>query len=264
MGIKFYSTIHSILYSNGLDQTEIETPNSQVFAIKSKNLVFYLHNLYPVKNDFDQLIKKYKTDHKIIHIFEDQWLRNPLMMAYRIKNVLGLNQTIAARACELKKLDKPTTDSFFEENHFQGSSSYALKYGLFYKEELVAAMAFSKSRVMTDSVVLYRSYELIRFANKQGFTVSGGLQKLLKNFIKEKHAQHIMTYIDLDWGNGKAFANMGFKDMGNTSVHQFYVDPTTFKRHTEKEILTQKMPLENYIAIQNSGSKKMILDLRIH
>jgi hypothetical protein len=27
-------------------------------------------------------------------------------------------------------------------------------------------------------------------------------------------------------------------------------------------MLIQKMPIENYIAIQNSGSKKMILDLR--
>jgi hypothetical protein len=252
----------SLLSSIGLDQTEIEQPNSGEFIIKKKSLTIFLHLLGSKKNDIHQVSEKQVTTLKVVHIFEDQWLKNPIMVAFRVKNLLGLNQTISARLCEIIKIDKPCADMFFELNHFQGSSSFAFKYGLQYKGELLAAMAYSKSRVMTDSKVLYRSYELIRFANKQGFTVTGGLQKLVKHFIREKHAQHIMTYIDLDWGNGNSFAKMGFKDKGNTPEHMFYIDPKTYRRYSEKEMDANKLAVKNYIAVQNSGSKKMVLDLR--
>ncbi len=262
MNKSFISDFVSLLSSIGLDQTEIEQPNSGEFIIKNKSLTICLHQLGSKKNDSHQVSEKQVTNQKVVHIFEDQWLKNPIMVAFRVKNLLGLNQTISARLCEIVKIDNSRADLFFELNHFQGSSSYAFKYGLLYKGELVAAMAFSKSRVMTDSKVLYRSYELIRFANKQGFTVTGGLQKLIKHFIREKHAQHIMTYIDLDWGNGNSFAKMGFKDKGNTPEHLFYIDPKTYKRYSEKEMEAQKLAVKNYIAVQNSGSKKMVLDLR--
>ncbi|OYU94152.1 MAG: hypothetical protein CFE21_17130 [Bacteroidetes bacterium B1(2017)] len=197
-----------------------------------------------------------------IDIYEDQWLSKPEIVKSRVKSKLGLNQTLAGRACKLVSLTKPEAEVFFEANHLQGSSSSGIRYGLTYKNELVAAIAFSKSRVMIDSEVYYRSYELIKFTNKNGLTVMGGLDKLLKHFSKEKHAQHIMTYIDLDWGDGASFLKLGFKEMGSIEEIPFYVDPTTHIRYSQREFEGIHSTKPSLIKCFNKGSKKLVLDLR--
>jgi hypothetical protein len=146
-----------------------------------------------------------------------------------------------------------------EENHLLGKSSSGFKYGLFHKDILVAVATFGKSRTMIDSDVYYRSYELIKFANKNNVTVVGGLQKLIKNFILEKDVKHLMTYIDLEWGTGKAYKLMGFKEIEITEPISFYVNIQTNERTKYTEAY---VPTKSEYRISNLGSKKLILDTR--
>ncbi len=61
---------------------------------------------------------------------------------------------------------------------------------------------------MTRSKNPYRSYEMVRFANVTGVTVTGGLSKLIKAFAEEVKPDDIMTYVDREWSDGKATANL--------------------------------------------------------
>ncbi len=200
---------------------------------------------------------------RLLNIWEDRWILKRNLVESSIRNYLGINQKISARTCTVEKLDKQQTDLFFNQNHIQGATGYAYKTGLFHKNKLVAAIAFSKSRIMLDGPNLYRSYELVRFSNLLNYTVVGGLGKLLKHFLDQKHAKHIMTYIDLDYGTGDGFIKLGFKKSS-------YTDPILFRISKENQ---QRTYLKNaklndeifdeksFIGI-NAGNLKLIRDSR--
>lgn len=133
-----------------------------------------------------------------------------------LRSKFGLNKTIFARQCELKKIDKETANDFLNAYHLMNATQSAFNYGLFYKEELVAVASFSKGRKMNRLQEHERSFELIRFCCKEGITVTGGLTKLVKNFCREKNAGDVMTYVSKQFGNGKSFANAGFKKHSET------------------------------------------------
>jgi hypothetical protein len=107
-----------------------------------------------------------------------------------------------------------------------GSTS---NYGLFYREELMAAASFSNGRKMNRLPADKRSYELIRFCSRAGYTVTGGLSKLLKHFVREKDAGDVMTYVDKQFSEGKAFLKAGFRKEGESQPRHFLVHKKTFE-----------------------------------
>ena len=133
-----------------------------------------------------------------------------------LRSKLGLNKTVFARQCELKKVDKTTANNFLNHYHLMNATQSASNYGLFFKQELIAAASFSKGRKMNRLQVHERSFELIRFCCKEGITVTGGLTKLVKNFCREKNAGDVMTYVSKEFSDGKSFTNAGFKKHSET------------------------------------------------
>ncbi len=200
-------------------------------------------------------------DQQILNIWEDQWHIKTAMVKARILHRINDGLRLGARSCTVQKIDKTEADKFFNANHLQGATTYHYKYGLFNAGKLVAAAAFGKSRVMVDGPNLYRSYELIRFASILDYTIVGGLGKLLNEFIRQHHVKHIMTYIDLDWGLGKSYRQLGFAEAGVTGPHLFSINPKTHERtYATKDVLTTDQTKE--INGFNAGSIKLILDLR--
>lgn len=207
----------------------------------------------------EKIFPKIPLGAEYIRIYEDQWNLKKEIIKSRLSSALGNNETIWARQCKLSKIEKPQCDAFLEENHLLGKSSSGFKYGLFHKDILVAVAIFGKSRTMVDSDVYYRSYELIKFANKNNVTVVGGLQKLIKNFMLDKNVKHLMTYIDLEWGTGKSYKLMGFKETETTEAISFLVNlKTNQRRKYDKDIA----PTADEYPISNLGCKKFILDTR--
>ncbi|MBC7382691.1 MAG: hypothetical protein H7296_06800 [Bacteroidia bacterium] len=199
---------------------------------------------------------------QILHIWEDVWFSRNHLVKSKILNYFKLNKRIPGRSCNVQKTDKAVSDSFFMLNHLLGSTTNYYKMGLFQDQKLVAAITFSKSRIMVDGPNLYRSFELIRFANSMGNTVVGGLGKLLKHFITLHHCVHIMTYIDLDWGYGESFIKMGFVKVGYTEPNLFYIDPKKHLRTYYKKTDKTVNQLSDMVKGFNAGSAKLILDLR--
>lgn len=218
---------------------------------------------------------------KVVHIWEDVWRAKNEVVQSRLRSLFGLSYRIPARLTEVRRIDKPTLDTFLKINHLQDSTTAKYKYGLFLPQRyfrvlekwtkkpefsllrhepsslLVAVASFSGGKNIPRNAQTYRSFELIRFANVLDATVVGGLDKLLKAFIKEVHPDDIMTYADRDWSNGQSYERLGFERLGTTPPQAFLVNPETF----EREYTTPESKLENAVKVYNSGNIKYLLDL---
>jgi hypothetical protein len=243
----------------GANNIIISPTHPAILLIKEGKLMIELISYNDIQNNKLITFPNIPIGAEFIRIYEDQWNLKKEIIKSRLSSALGNNETIWARQCKLSKIEKPQCDEFLEENHLLGKSSSGFKYGLFHKNMLVAVAIFGKSRTMVDSAIYYRSYELIKFANKNNVTVVGGLQKLIKNFMIDKNVKHLMTYIDLEWGTGKAYKLMGFKETETTEPISYWVNQQTNLRRKFTEEIS---PTKNEFKISNLGSMKFILDTR--
>lgn len=218
-----------------------------------------------------------KKNLKLIHLWEDVWRSKPKIVQSRLLSLLGQSETIPARLTQVRRIDKLILDKFLIINHLQGTVGAKLKYGLFLpkryfrviegnknifsenaEELLVAVASFSNAKKIVREGQIFRSYELIRFANLAGFTVVGGLNKLLKNFIKEQNPDDIMTYADSDWSDGSNYEKMGFERMNQTPPLCFMLDNQTLTRKLCPSF--DEVNNEN-LRIFNAGNWKFLMKL---
>ncbi len=196
---------------------------------------------------------------RCIHVWEDVYRQHAPLVEARILAMIGQRQRIHARSTQVVRIDKNKCEPFLNRHHLQGFVNAYYKYALIKNDEVVAVATFSKSRVMQDGVVLYRSYELIRFASLTGYTVTGGLGKLINRFVEELKPAHLMTYADRDWGDGIGYRKLGFTVAGVSEPQLFYVDPQTMQRYSSRQLT--EIP-GSFIPIHTSGSIKYTLDKR--
>jgi hypothetical protein len=197
---------------------------------------------------------RFELDDLKMNCWKDEWEDKQSIILSRINSLLGQNKRIHGRTCEIKLLDKNTAETFLNHHHVMGFANSYYKLGLFKKDELLAIATFSKGRKMNRLPEGRRSFELIRFCNASGFTVVGGLSKLLKHFINLTDAGDIMTYIDKDQSEGKAFLKLGFKILSETDPIEFKLHKNSLKR-TNKETIHFE---EDYQLIKNSGNLKLV------
>lgn len=208
------------------------------------------------------LFSTFKSENlKIITIWEDLWHARQDLVRARVLSIIGQRQRVHARQTKVLRLDKALASAFLLENHLQGPTSAYYKFGLMWKDELVAVATFSKARTMYDGPVYYRSYELERFASRKGITVTGGLGKLLSHFITETHAAHIMTYADADWGWGEGYLKLGFKLTGKSEPHHFVIDEQGQRHAAQHAPWNQRAQKEKgLLTIAGTGSLKFVLE----
>ena len=187
----------------------------QLKSISEVDIPFVLYSDY-----------NHKLNHNNFVVYEDWWITKPKIVISKIKSKLGLSKRIFARKTEVKRIDKSQSDSFLNENHIYGTVKSKYKIGLFYESVLVAVATFSPQRNLN----VGRSVELVRFCSENGTTIIGGLDKLLKYYEKEFQPDHIMTYIDKDWGSGEAFLQIGYTKVSERESIQFCVNKETGER----------------------------------
>ncbi len=134
----------------------------------------------------------------------------------------GPSECVYARNCSIRRLDKERAADFLTRNHYLGACKARYHYGLFtlrttgHAEKavdegtLVAVGSFSNARRFQDG---HTSYEWIRYASLKGLRVMGGMSKILKTFRDEHHPGDVMTYVDASLTDGKAYKDMGFKEV---------------------------------------------------
>ena len=214
------------------------------------HLVSLNHEFIP--HDLIGLQEKYQhIGTKLIHLWEDLWLSKQDQVLARIKSLIGENIRIHGRKTKVFKITKPVANSFLIENHLQGSVSSRYKIGLFEKDELVAVATFSALRKMNHSEN-YKSAELIRFAVKAGYSITGGLSKLISFFAATYKPNDLMTYADRDWSAGEAYIKLGFRQTAVLEPQIYGLDENLNRQlKKDQEVFAQE--------VFNTGSLKFIL-----
>ncbi|MDR3286891.1 MAG: hypothetical protein LBT27_05570 [Prevotellaceae bacterium] len=276
------------MYTNDLQLTtndlRLTTYNLQLtLFIPDKKIVFLLIPLPAFgfedsqKMFFQNLsIATARQNLQLIVIWEDNWIAKNEIIRQRILAHLGKFVRIHGRLCEIRRITKTLTDEFLLQNHLHNSPQAKHKYGLFYKNQLVAAATFSSGRPIIRNQKIYRSYELVRFANYRNYVVYGGIGKIISHFIAEQNPDDIMSYADVDWSAGKSYEKLGFKFIEYTEPQKFYLNTKTYQRYYPKklpqelvaEFSKQSLSLDDFLTkhniftIYNSGNKKYLLALK--
>lgn len=276
--IQKYLDSHNIKYSEKC--WGIISPYELDFFIPDRKVAIECHGLYyHSEKMMDKDRHKIKSDLcemkgiNLIQIFEDEINNKWEIVESRLNNILQLTTTkIYARECIVKSVSWSDAEEFLNKNHIQGNSTSSVRYGLYFKDELVSLMTFVKPRMGIGSGKTRGfDYELVRFCNKLKCSIVGGSSRLFTHFIRnEGVGKKIMSYADKRWSIGNLYTTLGFKYIretspnywitkGNRRWNRMNFTKTKLKESfdnydpnkTEREILSEK----SYQRIWDAGSK---------
>jgi len=240
-----------------------------VFVVSDRKFILHLINLETFiklklpKNYFSDFIDEAeKNQFSVLTIWEDYWYRNPKKLEAILRAKLLSTPAIHGRKTQAKRISNPELVTFLQKNHMATPLPAKYKFGLRdHSGELVAVASFSHGRKIKRNHQIYRSFELLRFCNRQNIRVHGGFNKLMKKFIQELEPDDIMTYADRDWSAGKVYQKAQFQLVEMTPPQEFYIHSRTLERFHPKKI-PENMNIQELIQIFNAGNRKYLRFLK--
>lgn len=199
---------------------------------------------------------------QLIHIFPDEWREKKEIVKSVICNKLGLCENkIFARKCEIKNIDNRESNVFFSTNHIAGPVRCKKSFGLYFNDELVAAISY---RFPLQKKKYPNCMEIARFATKLNGRVVGAFGKLLKTslpWLREEKIGNILSYADLRYGTGKVYEALNFSLLGKTDLDYWYTDGISrfnrFKFRAKKPLTEKEVATKNRVwKIYGCGNKK--------
>jgi len=197
-------------------------------------------------------------------IAEDRWRSGKETISARILAHNGIFDSVFARNCEVRRINKEEGRIFLDKCHSYGDASCKYRYGLFVSRlngktasrlregTMVGAAEFSKARRWEKGGKMISSYEWVRYASLPQTRIVGGMGKILKAFIDDVRPDDIMTYADLEWSEGNSYGELGFRKEGIREALTFRIDPRTWERCPAKAGEEEK----GYLYYRNFGSAK--------
>ena len=228
-----------------------------------------------------------------VYLYEDRWWGAKEMVQERILARLERFTSVFARKCKVlsgrgNAAMPDLVNDFLRKHHTYSTAKCRYRYALEYEGQIVAVATFSEGRPMVRkideplvnvpkdeqedaSILIFDSYEWIRYASLPGVRVVGGMGRLLKAFIEERYSRiepgtplEVMTYSDTEWGNGDVYLKLGFKYAGSRPPVQYFVNRHNYARLSErlyeKELQNGALPSDFYTT-SNLGSRKFLLQL---
>lgn len=163
---------------------------------------------------------EYCSNQIVLH--EDTWEQRKSSVIQRLTSLCGMNKNrIHGRKTKVKRIYRNEARSFIDQHHLLGFGGGKIFLGLIFEEKLVALATFSKPLFMKYENPPYYSAELIRFCSLSGFTVVGGLDKLVQHFLKHSETDDLITYVDKETSDGRSFKRLGFELIGETEPLHF-------------------------------------------
>lgn len=216
---------------------------------------------------------------RLFMIWEDDWqIKRDICKSFILNKIGKTKNRIFARKCLIKEIDYLESKKFLDENHLQGDCKSSIRIGLYYNNELVSLMTFSKLRLPLQRLEKNRNkknhFELTRFCNRIDTNVIGGASKIIKYFIDKIKPKQIETYSDNLISSGHLYEKMGFEFVHKSNPGYWYVI-NGIRQHrfnwrkqklvkmgydinkSEEEIMNEL----GYWRIYNAGNKKWILNL---
>jgi hypothetical protein len=223
---------------------------------------------------------------RVVHLWEDVARQKPAVVASRLAALRGESARVPGRLTQVRRLEKAAAMAFLDAHHLQAPLPGKVRYGLFLPKRyfrvlpaahfpvqqerppegeapndddlLMAVATFAQPRQLPHG----RSAELLRFASRAGFTVVGGLDKLLTTYLRNHPAADLMTYADRDWSDGASYHRLGFGAISDTPPLRFWLHPTASIRHHDTTlpagITPITAPAHGYVPIFNAGSRKFV------
>ena len=186
------------------------------------------------------------NEHQLFQIFENEWLDKTKQDIWKSILVNNLKQSykIFARNTIVKEISSTEANDFILNNHIQGIRNAKIKLGLYFQNELVSVMTFSKP---LDNNSIYE-YELARFCNKKYTNVIGGASKLLKYFERKYKPKSLLSYANRRWSRGNLYYKLGFELQHISRPNKFIIKGNRLYNR----LGYQKHKLENILEIYNS------------
>jgi len=261
----------AVLKAQGIEVVEIPQEKYKLLSVTGKNVVIHLVSLISSYQP-DELValqdRYLAKGNNLIHLWEDVWISRREQVIGRIRSLAGLNRRIHARKTKIMIISQLQADEFLYANHVQGTARSKYRFALSIDQTIVSVACFSNLRKMSrNHSAEYRSAEVIRFASMNGYTVTGGFTKLLKNFILEYKPNDVMSYADRDWSSGKVYEQAGFKLVSVSSPATIYVDRNSLVRYFPHRLPVSLVATDEkgsaqmdhtYIKIFNTGNLKYI------
>lgn len=190
----------------------------------------------------DKTIDCAKQGIRLIHIFEHEWINNKEKLKSFLKDTISINKIkVAARNVNVKAVNLSNEREFLDRYHLQGYTQSSICLGCYYNNELISLISFRKPRFNNNY-----EYEIVRYCNKNGYAIVGGLEKMFKRFIEQYSPQSIITYSDISKFTGNCYRKIGFKPVHpNPITEPNYVWVSADKKNILSRYQTQKHKLIN-------------------
>jgi hypothetical protein len=163
---------------------------------------------------------------KLYHIWEDDWIYKNDIIKSMISSSIGISiNKIYARKCKIDDVNKKEYKDFCDNNHLKGYCPASKVIGLYFENELVSIMSFSKTRKLIDSKNTNYEYELIRSCTKKNFIVIGGISRIIKRF-KDEIGKSLVTYCDVSFSpdpHSTSYHKTGFNLLSKTKPGYYWV-----------------------------------------
>ena len=196
---------------------------------------------------------------RLIHIYEYEWL-DPKQQ-HKIKLLLDIalgrvKTKIYARDCTIKQISNVEAKPLNEAVHLQGHRNAQITYGLFYNNELVQLMSFSKTRY-NRNIKDNNTWEIIRGCPGSNNIVVGGVSKLFTHFVKDYNPTAIFSYCDFNKFNGISYETLGMQFIGYTGPDMKWIlsDGSVVNRNPKKH---SEIKAFAKTQIFGAGSKKYL------
>ena len=166
------------------------------------------------------LLAKEKGVH-LISIFDVDWQNNQEKIKMYLKSLILPQKKLFARKCKLDIVDNDVAVAFVNKYHLQGANKATMKinYGLFVDNKLMAVMSFGRLRLAKHKE---GEFELHRYCIKDGYTILGGAERLLKAFERDYSPKYIVSYSDNDYFLGGIYERLKFENVGQSRPRYYW------------------------------------------
>ena len=246
------------------DRTLI-TPHELDFYLPDYNLAIEFNGDYFHSDLFrDRLYHQQKAlavrekGCRLISIYEYE--RNDPDKQRKLKSIIAtacgkVSNIIPARKCQIQPVANTNAKSFIDTNHLQGYRSANITYGLYYNDELVELMSFSKTKY-NRNLIDENSREIIRSCTRLNTIVIGGTAKIFRHFIRDNNPEFIFSYCDFNKFSGKSYETIGMQYAGITQPDvKYIIDRKVVNRNPSKNSEQQS---KKQATIYGAGSLKYI------
>lgn len=195
----------------------------------------YWHSQKDKNYHLNKLLKVEDFGYRLISINETDWLNKQEIVKSRLNHFILGSKKIYARNCKIEEVSIEQAREFLNTNHIQGYANGNIRYGLFYKNNLVALMTFMKSRFNKNI-----QYELVRYCSSLGTGIIGGASKLLKHFEKHINPESLISYADRNYSSGNLYTKLGFTFSHASEPNYRYYSAT--KSYSRQQCMKHKLP----------------------